>query len=163
MGCELWAVSYQPSAIGFQRLLHTFIFSIFLPIPPSPFPKERERRYRIKPNYIIYHIIYINKSQLSVSQFIYFLIFILSHSHTYYQAHFYILQTSSASPPYISSASPELRHPSPLWGEGSGERGFHSVRNDFTGFANAALIAWKLMVNKAMNKVILPASKNIHQ
>src|SRR5215831_17202992 len=31
----------------------------------------------------------------------------------------------------------------------------HSVLNDFTGFAMAALIAWKLIVNKAINKATI--------
>ena len=40
---------------------------------------------------------------------------------------------------------------------------FHSVRNDFTGFATAAFIAWKLIVNTAISIAIMPADKNIHQ
>ena len=39
----------------------------------------------------------------------------------------------------------------------------HSVRNDFTGFAIAAFIAWKLMVSKAIKIATTPAIKNIHQ
>ena len=39
----------------------------------------------------------------------------------------------------------------------------HSVRKDFTGFAIAALMAWKLMVNKAINSAITPANTNTHQ
>ena len=38
----------------------------------------------------------------------------------------------------------------------------HSVRNDFTGFAIAAFIAWKLTVINAISIVIIPAAKNIH-
>ena len=39
----------------------------------------------------------------------------------------------------------------------------HSVRRDSTGFAIAALIAWKLTVIKAMNTANAPAIANIHQ
>src|SRR3954468_24197298 len=39
----------------------------------------------------------------------------------------------------------------------------HSVRNDFTGFAIAALIAWKLIVANAMMIASSPAARNIHQ
>jgi hypothetical protein len=39
----------------------------------------------------------------------------------------------------------------------------YSVRSDFTGFATAAFIAWKLTVNNAINMAIEPAAKNIHQ
>ena len=38
----------------------------------------------------------------------------------------------------------------------------YSVRSDFTGFATAALIAWKLIVNNAINVAKIPAIKNIH-
>ena len=37
----------------------------------------------------------------------------------------------------------------------------HSVRNDFTGLAIAALIAWKLTVNKVItNAPVLPLQKS---
>ena len=39
----------------------------------------------------------------------------------------------------------------------------HSDLRFFTGFALAALIAWKLMVNNAIAVVANPAPKNIHQ
>ena len=39
----------------------------------------------------------------------------------------------------------------------------HSVLNDFTGLAIAALIAWKLTVNKAINNAAIPATTNTHQ
>ena len=39
----------------------------------------------------------------------------------------------------------------------------HSLLKLFTGFATAALIAWKLMVNNAINTAVTPATKNIHQ
>jgi hypothetical protein len=39
---------------------------------------------------------------------------------------------------------------------------FHSVLNDFTGFASAALTAWKLTVNKAIRIVANPAPRNTH-
>ena len=39
----------------------------------------------------------------------------------------------------------------------------HSVLSDFTGFAIAAFIAWKLTVSKAIKIAITPAIKNIHQ
>jgi len=38
----------------------------------------------------------------------------------------------------------------------------HSVRNDFTGFAIAAFIDWKLIVIKAISMAEIPAAKNIH-
>ena len=38
----------------------------------------------------------------------------------------------------------------------------YSVRNDLTGLATAALIAWKLTVAMAIIIAINPASKNIH-
>src|ERR1051325_5655417 len=38
----------------------------------------------------------------------------------------------------------------------------HSVLNDFTGFAIAALIAWKLIVENAINTATNPANPNIH-
>src|SRR5687767_7540713 len=40
---------------------------------------------------------------------------------------------------------------------------FHSVRNDFTGLATAALMAWKLTVTNAMNSAAAPANTNTHQ
>lgn len=40
---------------------------------------------------------------------------------------------------------------------------FYSIRNDLTGFAIAARIAWKLMVNKAINSAEAPASANTCQ
>jgi hypothetical protein len=39
----------------------------------------------------------------------------------------------------------------------------YSVRSDFTGFATAAFIAWKLTVINAINTVNTPAVLNIHQ
>ena len=39
----------------------------------------------------------------------------------------------------------------------------HSYFNDSTGFALAALIAWKLIVANAITKAIPPESANIHQ
>ena len=39
----------------------------------------------------------------------------------------------------------------------------YSVRNDFTGLATAALIAWKLTVINAINTTNIPAPANIHQ
>ena len=39
---------------------------------------------------------------------------------------------------------------------------FYSVRNDFTGFAIAAFIAWKLIVTKAITAARIPAVINIH-
>ena len=39
----------------------------------------------------------------------------------------------------------------------------HSVRSDFTGFDSAAFIAWKLIVNKAMNIANTAATMNTHQ
>ena len=39
----------------------------------------------------------------------------------------------------------------------------YSVRKDFTGFATAAFIAWKLTVNNAISNARIPATKNIHQ
>ena len=39
----------------------------------------------------------------------------------------------------------------------------YSVLRLFTGFASAALIAWKLIVNKAIAAAAIPANKNIHQ
>ena len=39
----------------------------------------------------------------------------------------------------------------------------YSVLNDFAGLANAALMAWKLTVIKAIKTAIIPAAKNIHQ
>src|SRR4030095_5622544 len=39
----------------------------------------------------------------------------------------------------------------------------YSVRKDFTGFATAALIAWKLIVPKAIMTASNPAATNIHQ
>src|SRR5688500_1017673 len=39
----------------------------------------------------------------------------------------------------------------------------YSVRNDFTGLATAALIAWKLTVITAINKAIRAAKTNTHQ
>ena len=38
----------------------------------------------------------------------------------------------------------------------------HSVRNDFTGLAIAAFIAWKLTVSKAIAITNIPANANIH-
>jgi len=38
----------------------------------------------------------------------------------------------------------------------------HSVRSDFTGFAIAAFIAWKLIVANAINTASNPANRNIH-
>ena len=38
----------------------------------------------------------------------------------------------------------------------------HSLRKLFTGFANAAFIAWKLMVTKAINIAAVPANTNTH-
>ena len=38
----------------------------------------------------------------------------------------------------------------------------HSVRSDFTGFAIAAFIAWKLTVINAINKAVIPAKANTH-
>jgi len=40
---------------------------------------------------------------------------------------------------------------------------FHSVRSDFTGFATAALTAWKLTVVNAIKIASNPAITNIHQ
>jgi hypothetical protein len=39
----------------------------------------------------------------------------------------------------------------------------HSVRSDFTGFATAALTAWKLMVTSAIKHAATPAIANTHQ
>lgn len=39
----------------------------------------------------------------------------------------------------------------------------YSVRRLFTGFANAAFIAWKLTVSNAINKAVAPAAINIDQ
>ena len=39
----------------------------------------------------------------------------------------------------------------------------YSVRNDFTGLAIAAFIAWKLTVANAINIINKPARANIHQ
>ena len=39
----------------------------------------------------------------------------------------------------------------------------YSALNDFTGFATAAFIAWKLTVNNAIAIAIMPAIANIHQ
>ena len=39
----------------------------------------------------------------------------------------------------------------------------YSVRNDFTGLAMAAFIAWKLTVANAINIINKPARANIHQ
>ena len=39
----------------------------------------------------------------------------------------------------------------------------HSVRSDFTGFAIAALIAWKLMVTNAITAANKPAAIKTHQ
>ena len=39
----------------------------------------------------------------------------------------------------------------------------HSVRNDLTGFAIAAFIAWTLIVASAITIAINPANRNIHQ
>jgi len=41
-------------------------------------------------------------------------------------------------------------------------RSDYSVLKLFTGFAIAAFIAWKLMVNNAMAIAIIPAIANIH-
>ena len=38
----------------------------------------------------------------------------------------------------------------------------HSVRNDLTGFAMAALIAWKLTVIKVISRAPTPAAAKIH-
>ena len=38
----------------------------------------------------------------------------------------------------------------------------YSVRNDFTGLAIAAFIAWKLTVNKVITKAPEPAAAKIH-
>ena len=38
----------------------------------------------------------------------------------------------------------------------------HSVRNDFTGFASAAFIAWKLTVASVINRAILPVIIKTH-
>jgi len=38
----------------------------------------------------------------------------------------------------------------------------YSDRNDFTGFATAAFIAWKHTVNNAIRAAKIPADKNIH-
>ena len=40
--------------------------------------------------------------------------------------------------------------------------GLHSVRNDFTGFATAAFIDWKLTVINAIRTATKPADKNTH-
>ncbi len=48
-----------------------------------------------------------------------------------------------------------------LYPKQSGFRVAHSVRNDSTGFATAALIAWKLIVNNAIPTAIkLAATKS---
>jgi len=39
---------------------------------------------------------------------------------------------------------------------------FYSVLSDFTGFARAAFIAWKLIVINAITAARIPAAKNIH-
>ena len=39
----------------------------------------------------------------------------------------------------------------------------YSLRNDFTGFAIAALIAWTLTVSIAMNNATVPATAKTHQ
>ena len=39
----------------------------------------------------------------------------------------------------------------------------HSERKLVTGFATAAFIAWKLIVNKAINNASPPVNGNIHQ
>ena len=39
---------------------------------------------------------------------------------------------------------------------------FYSVRNDFTGLAKAALIAWKLTVSNAIINAAMPAVGNTH-
>jgi len=39
----------------------------------------------------------------------------------------------------------------------------HSFRNDTTGLATAAFIAWKLTVIKAIKIAAIPATINIHQ
>lgn len=38
----------------------------------------------------------------------------------------------------------------------------HSVRNDFTGFAIAAFIDWKLIVNNAISNAATPATIKTH-
>ena len=38
----------------------------------------------------------------------------------------------------------------------------HSVRNDFTGLAMAAFIAWKPKVSMGIISVIIPAKENFH-
>ena len=42
------------------------------------------------------------------------------------------------------------------------EKIYHSERNDFTGFANAARTLWKLTVKNAMATAAKPAATNIH-
>jgi hypothetical protein len=37
---------------------------------------------------------------------------------------------------------------------------FYSVRNDYTGFAIAAFIAWKITDNIAISNAIIPAAAN---
>ncbi len=61
-------------------------------------------------------------------------------------------------------------HPLSTCGEGikarmtgrAGVRGLYSVLKLFTGFASAALTAWKLMVAKAISNASIAANKNTH-